>query len=203
MGDMHAAMGHVEPVASHMEPPPAAATGRWQLDPSTLDVRFTAWHMMIAAIEGRFTRVQGSIAIDGADLFTARVELSVDAASVDTREPQRDEHLRSGDFLDVGQYPTITFTSRRVDQLSDGDVRVIGDLTIRGVTREAGFDIQPAISADDLRTAHRLKFTARAAISRSQFGLTWNRVLEGGGVLVGDEIRVTIGAELAHTIRAA
>lgn len=187
----------------NLDSAPATTRDGWQLDPSTLDVRFTAWHMTIASVEGRFTRVRGAIDIEGADLSTARVELSVDAASVDTREPQRDEHLRSGDFLDVGQYPTITFSSRHVDQLSDGDVRVTGDLTIRGVTREAAFEIQPSIAADELRTAHRLKFTARAAISRSQFGLTWNRVLESGGLLVGDEIRVTISAELTHTRRAA
>ena len=167
----------------------------WQIDPAHSHVEFAVRHMMVSTVKGRFAVRSGAIQLDEADLTRSSVEVIIDAASIDTGEPQRDAHLRSRDFLDVEAFPTITYRSRRVEPLEGGRFRVIGDLTIRDVTREVALDTIMAGRMRDPWGNERTGFSATTAINRKDFGLQWNDALEGGGILVGDEVKISIEVE--------
>lgn len=167
----------------------------WAIDPSHTLVQFSAKHMMLTTVRGNFSEVSGAIAIDGEDPKRSNVQVDIDAASIDTRVEGRDEHLRSGDFLDVENHPTIRFASRSVEaeRVTPGDeFRVVGDLTIRGVTREVVLDVLYEGRGRDPWGGERVSFSASTRIDRRDFGLTWNQALEAGGVLVSNEIRITL-----------
>jgi polyisoprenoid-binding protein YceI len=171
------------------------ALEKWEIDSSHSGVHFSVRHMVVAKVRGQFARWSGSFVADDGDLGQARVEVAIDASSIDTGLADRDAHLRSQDFLDVGRFPEITFTSKRVEGQGDEALRVTGDLTIRGVTREVLLEVEPGGRTKDPWGNERAGFTARAAIDRKDFGLTWNQVLEAGGVLVGDRISIEIEVE--------
>lgn len=165
----------------------------WRLDPAHTNVEFAARHMMITTVKGRFTDVNGTIEIDEADPSCSTVEVEIDAGSIDTRVEDRDDHLRSADFLDVENHAAITFRSRRIegDPTAEGDrFRVIGDLTIRGTTREVVLDATYEGQMPDPWGGQRTGFSAETTIDRRDFGLTWNQALETGGVLVGNKVRI-------------
>jgi polyisoprenoid-binding protein YceI len=167
----------------------------WQIDPSHSLAEFSTKHMMITTVKGRFGKVSGTITVDERNPDRSRVEAEIEAASIDTRAEQRDQHLRSADFLDVGNYPQITFSSRRVEGSSrnPGDeFRVIGDLTIRGTTREVTLDAVYEGIGKDPWGGERVSFSARTKIDRRDFGLTWNQALETGGILVGNDIKISL-----------
>jgi polyisoprenoid-binding protein YceI len=175
----------------------AAGTGvsTWQIDPNHSLAEFSAKHMMITTVKGRFGKVSGTITVDERNPDRSRVEAEIEAGSIDTRADQRDQHLRSGDFLDVEHYPSITFRSRRVEGTSKNpgdEFRVIGDLTIRGTTREVRLDAVYEGTGKDPWGGERVSFSAKTKIDRRDFGLTWNQALEAGGVLVGNEIKISI-----------
>ena len=175
----------------------AAGSGisTWQIDPNHSLVEFSAKHMMITTVKGRFGKVSGTITVDERNRDRSSVEAEIEAASIDTRTDQRDQHLRSPDFLDVENYPSITFRTRRVEGTSkeQGDeFRVIGDLTIRGTTREVTLDATYEGTGKDPWGGERVSFSATGKIDRHDFGLTWNQALEAGGVLVGNEIKISI-----------
>ena len=175
----------------------AAGTGisTWQIDPSHSLAEFSAKHMMITTVKGRFGNVSGTIIVDERNPDQSRVEAEIDVASIDTRAEQRDEHLRSPDFLDAENYPRITYLSRRVEGSSrnPGDeFRVIGDLTIRGTTREVTLDAVYEGTGKDPWGGERVSFSAKTRIDRRDFGLTWNQALETGGLLVGHEIKISL-----------
>ncbi len=138
---------------------------------------------------------QGVIEFDPAHPESGRVEVTIDAASIDTRNEQRDNHLRSPDFLNVEQYPTITFVSKRIEPLGDNRFRVVGDLTLRGVTREVALDAEFLGVGKDPWGGERAGFTARTKLNRHDFGASWNVALEAGGFLVGDTLDVTLDIE--------
>ena len=166
-------------------------TPRWNIDTQHSGVHFTVRHMVIAKVRGGFKSFQGSIDFDEKDPSTARVSVRIDAASVDTREPKRDEHLRSPDFFDVAQYPELTFTSTRVEK--DGsDYRITGDLTLHGVTRPVVLVAEYQGAGKDPWGNERIAFEARTTVSRKDFGLGWNQVLEAGGVLVGEQVEIAL-----------
>lgn len=167
----------------------------WQIDPSHTDVGFAVRHLMISTVRGRFSDVKGTVSVDGDDFHTARVTVSIGTASVDTREPKRDAHLRSADFFDADRFPEMTFTSRRVEKTVRG-YALIGDLTIRGVTREIALAVVDEGRVRDPWGGVRAGFSATAVIAREDFGLTWNAALEAGGVLVGSDVKIAIDAEL-------
>ena len=167
----------------------------WAIDPTHTNVEFSVRHLMIATVKGRFADVSGTIVTDDVDPTKTTVAVTINAASIDTRMPQRDEHLRSADFFDVEKFPTLTFKSRKVDAHRDG-LRVTGDLTIRGITREVVLDVTSNGQQSDPWGGLRAGFEAAGKIKRSDFGLTWNQVLEAGGVTVGDEVKISIDAEL-------
>jgi len=172
-----------------------AEISTWQIDPNHSLVEFSAKHMMITTVKGRFGKVAGTITVDERNPDQSRVEAEIDAASIDTRADQRDQHLRSPDFLDVENYPNITFRSRRVQGTSKNpgdEFRVTGDLTIRGSTREVTLDVVYDGMGKDPWGGERVSFSATTKIDRRDFGLTWNQALEAGGVLVGHEIKISL-----------
>ena len=167
----------------------------WEMDPTHTLVEFSTRHMMITTVKGRFGEVSGRIEVNEADPAGSSVEVEIQAGSIDTRTEQRDAHLRSPDFLDVERYPTLVFRSRRIegDPLKEGaSFRVIGDLTIRGETREVALDAVYEGSGRDPWGGERASFSAETKVDRRDFGLVWNQALETGGVLVANEIRIQL-----------
>jgi polyisoprenoid-binding protein YceI len=178
----------------------------WHIDPAHSHIQFSVRHMMISTVRGRFERFTGTIEADEQDPTRSRVEVQIDAASIDTRTPQRDADLRGPNFLDVEKYPTITFKSKRIERLDATHGRIIGDLTIRGVTNPVVLDVEYTGQAKSPWGTISAGFSARTTINRKDWGLTWNVALETGGVLVGDEITVEIEVELikqAEEVQAA
>ena len=170
-------------------------TTTWQIDPTHSAVEFAVKHMMFTTVRGRFKDVKGTITVDENDPNHARVEVEIAAASLDTGVADRDAHLRSADFLDVENHPTITFRSKRVEGAAkqEGDqFRVIGDLTIRGTTMEVALDAQFEGTGKDPWGGIRAGSRATARLDRRDWGLKWNQALETGGVLVANEVRVEV-----------
>lgn len=180
--------------------PTSAAAQRtsWQIDPAHTQVWFSVKHMMFATVKGQFPGVAGELTLDGQDPAASKIEVQLDAASIDTRNEQRDAHLRSGDFFDVETYPQLTFVSRNVESLGGTKYRITGDLTIRGVTREVVLDAEETGRGTDPWGQEKLGFTATTSIDRKDFGLTWNQALEAGGVLVSDQVRISIDGQAAR-----
>jgi len=172
-----------------------AGTAVWKLDPAHAHVEFAVRHLMISRVKGQFTDMEGTLHIDDDDVSTAKLQVEIDAASIDTRVDQRDEHLRSGDFLDVENHPKLTYQSKKVERTGENELRVVGDLTIRDVTREVVLHVTERGQAKDPWGGQRAGFGAEAKLNRKDFGLTWNQALETGGVLVGDEVEITLDAE--------
>jgi len=179
---------------------PQTATATWNIDPVHTVAEFKVKHMMISNVKGQFTAVTGVMTQDEADETKSRVEASIEAASVNTRDAQRDAHLKSADFFDVEKFPTLSFKSTRVTRTDEGELTVTGDLTIHGVTREVVFTVEgPTPPTRDPWGNIRVGLSATTKISRKDYGLTWNASLETGGFLVGDEVTVTLDAEFVKT----
>jgi polyisoprenoid-binding protein YceI len=176
----------------------APATTRWTIDPTHSAVEFAVRHLMIATVRGRFANVEGTLTLPDDDPLKAEVEVTIKADSIDTRVEQRDAHLRSADFFDAERFPTLTFRSRRVLPTSSGNLQLIGDLTIRGTSREVALDVTSHGRQRDPWQGERTGFEASTKIRRSDFGLTWNQVLETGGVAVSDDVKISIDVELVR-----
>ncbi len=175
----------------------SAQTARWEIDPVHSNVSFTVRHMMLSNVRGEFTKFAGSVELNGTDPTTAKVSATIDAATINTHEPKRDADVRGPNFLDVAKFPSMTFVSRKVEIGAPGHFRLIGDLTIHGVTKEVTFEVD-SISPPmkDPWGGTRVGAHATATINRKDFGLAWNKVLETGGVLVGDDVGISIDVEL-------
>lgn len=167
----------------------------WNVDVSHSIAEFAVKHMMISTVKGRFGALKGNIMFDEADPSASSVTASVDVSSIDTHDPNRDAHLRSDDFFNAEQFPAITFQSKRVDVEDASNWRVVGDLTMRDITREVVLDTEYLGQVQDFNGQQRAGFTAETRISRKEFGLKWNAALESGGVVVGDQVRVTLHIE--------
>jgi polyisoprenoid-binding protein YceI len=176
---------------------PTATT--WKIDPSHSHLEFAVRHLMISTVKGRFGVVEGTVLTDAANPATVDVNVTIDAASIDTREAQRDAHLKSPDFFDVATFPTLTFKGGRVTEASGDRFRLTGDLTIHGVTREVTLDVASEGRGKDPWGGERAGYSATTKIKRSDFGLTWNQVLEAGGIAVGDEIKISLDVELVKS----
>jgi polyisoprenoid-binding protein YceI len=175
---------------------PQTATSTWNIDPAHTTAEFKVKHMMISNVKGNFTAVKGALTLDSNTLTHSRVEASIDAASINTREPQRDAHLKSADFFDVEKYPTLSFKSTQIDRVNDGELAVAGDLTIHGVTRNVVFKVEgPTLPSKDPWGNIRMGLSATTKVNRKDFGLTWNAALETGGILVGDDVVITLDVE--------
>jgi polyisoprenoid-binding protein YceI len=173
-----------------------ATPATWAVDPAHSNVEFSIRHLMISTVKGRFGGVAGSVVIDEADPGKSNLDITIDVSSIDTREAQRDAHLRSADFFDVETFPSMTFRSTRVGRIAEHEFKVVGDLTIRNQTRSVVLDVTAEGRGKDPWGGERAGFSAVGKIKRSDFGLTWNQALETGGVVVGDEVKISIDAEL-------
>lgn len=171
------------------------AVESWTFDPMHSNVGFTVRHLVITKVHGRFTQWAGALTLGGADYADSKVDFTIDATSVDTHEPQRDAHLRSGDFFDVEKFPTIEFHSRKVVGAGEDRYRVIGDLTIHGVTREVVLNVEETGRLTDPWGKERIGFQAKTTIDRRDYGLTWNQALEAGGVVVSEKVEIELEIE--------
>jgi polyisoprenoid-binding protein YceI len=178
--------------------PSFSAASTWHIDPAHSSAQFAVRHLMISTVRGTLGPVTGTVNLDESDLTKSSVEASVDVKGLDTRQPQRDEHLRSADFFDADKYPTITFKSKRITRLSDTKYQVAGDLTMHGVTKEVVLDVEgsPKPITDPMAKVEKLGGVATTTLNRKEFGIAFNSVMDGGGVVVGDEADVTIDIEL-------
>ncbi|HNT00113.1 MAG TPA: YceI family protein [Polyangiaceae bacterium] len=168
---------------------------KWEIDSSHSGIFFSVRHMVIAKVRGQFSRWSGNIVIEDGDMARAKVEVVIDASSIDTGVADRDAHLKNPDFLDVENFPELTFQSVRVEKQGEENFRLIGNLTIHGVTREVVLDAESAGQTKDPWGNVRAGYAAKTSINRKDFGLTWNQVLEAGGVMVGDRITIEIEVE--------
>jgi polyisoprenoid-binding protein YceI len=184
-------------MATTQQPAPATTT-QWRLDPTHSNVEFAVKHMMITTVRGRFNEVDGTVQYDEKDPTHSSLEVSIKTASLDTRTPDRDAHLRSPDFFDVEKYPTMTFRSTRVEVTGSKRLRIEGDLTIRGVTKPVVLEVVEEGRAKDPWGGDRAGFTATTTIDRNDFGLVWNKALEHGGWLVGQEVKVSLDIQLVR-----
>ena len=173
--------------------PVVTATTTWNIDPAHSNAEFKVRHMMISNVKGEFKGVTGTLKLNSADLTESGVEVSLDAATVNTGDAQRDAHLKSTDFFDVEKFPTLTFKSNRVSKNKDGVLSVAGDLTIHGVTRNVVFEVEgPSAPMKDPWGNTRIGLSATTRVNRKDFGLNWNAALETGGILVGDDVTITL-----------
>jgi len=179
--------------------PSLARASDWTIDPAHTSAQFAVRHMMVSTVRGDFGKVSGTVKLDEKDLTKSTVDATIDASSIDTRVEKRDAHLKSPDFLDVEKYPTITFKSTKIAPGAAGHYNVTGDLTLHGVTKPVVLDVEGSPKPiTDAMGKPRLGGMASTKISRKDFGLTWNKALETGGVAVGDEVTITIDVELAE-----
>jgi polyisoprenoid-binding protein YceI len=176
------------------------ATETWGFDLVHSSIKFSVRHLMVSKVHGRFGQWEGHFEFDEANPSRSRASVRIDAASIETKEKDRDTHLRSGDFLDVEKHPDITFESTSVAALRDGHFQVTGVLTIRGAARAVLLEVEYAGRAKDPWGGERAGFVARTAIDRKDFGLTWNKALEAGGILVGDKVEIEIDIEAVRQV---
>lgn len=190
-------------VASALSMPAGAASSHWQIDPQHSSAQFAVRHMALSTVRGAFSKLSGTMLFDDQDVTKSTVEVTIDVSTVDTREPDRDKDLRGERFFDVAHYPSMTFKSKKVEQLAPGKLKVIGDLTIRGTTKEVVLDVDgPTSPVKDPWGNQRLAVTATTRINRQDFGVKWNATLDGGGVVVSDDVNITLDVELIQKAAA-
>jgi polyisoprenoid-binding protein YceI len=171
------------------------STNNWGIDAAHSGVNFSVRHMVVSKVRGRFTKFSGTVRLDEEDLTKSSVDVHIDATSIDTGTEQRDAHLRSPDFFDVARFPELLFQSSRIEKAGKDAYRVVGNLTIRDVTREVSLEVEYAGKGKDPWGNERVAFAAKTAIERKDFGLGWNQVLEAGGVLVGDRVEIELDVQ--------
>ena len=177
---------------------PALSQGAtYSIDPEHSNVQFKVRHLMVSNVKGVFGKVQGIIDIDDKDISKSKVKVTIDTESINTGVAKRDEHLRSADFFDVSKYPAMTYVSKKVMKSGEGKLKVVGDLTLHGITREVVLDVEgPTSETKDPWGKMRRGASAVTTINRKDFGLTWNKALETGGVMVGDEVVINLEVEM-------
>ena len=174
-----------------------AATSTWKFDPMHTAAQFSVRHLTISTVRGAFSKVSGTVEFDDHDVSKSSADVTIDVSTVDTREPARDKDLRREKFFDVEHFPTMTFKSTKVEQAGAGKLKVTGNLTIRGVTKEVVLDVDgPTAAIKDPYGNQRAAVNATTKINRQDFGVKWNSTIDGGGVVVGDEVNITIDAEM-------
>jgi len=175
---------------------PAARATTWEIDPAHTTVEFSIRHMTVSNVRGVFDKVSGTAVADQADLSKATIQATIETASVNTRNEKRDAHLRSPDFLDAEKFPTMTFKSKKIQQGPEGHWMVTGDLTLHGVTKEVVLDVEgPTPTIKDPMGSMRAGAHATAKLKRTDFGIVYSKTLETGGLMLGDDIQVSIDVE--------
>jgi polyisoprenoid-binding protein YceI len=171
-------------------------TSTWNIDPVHSTAQFKVKHMMISNVKGEFTKITGKLELDQSDITKSHVEAFIDATTINTREPDRDTHLKSADFLDVANFPNLSFKSTQISKNGEAELSVEGDLTMHGVTRKVVFEVEgPSPPAKDPWGSTRIGLSATTRVNRKDFGLNWNTVLEAGGILVGEEVAISLDIE--------
>ncbi len=170
----------------------------WTIDPSHSSAQFAVRHMMVSTVRGDFSNVNGKVEYDPEKPAATKIDATIDVATVNTRVAARDNHLKSADFFDVAKYPTMSFVSKSVEPAGSGKLKVIGDLTMHGVTKQVALEVEGPSGVVKNQQGSRMGATATAKLSRKDFGLTWNQMLEAGGVAVSDEVNVTLDLELTR-----
>ncbi len=173
----------------------STTSGTWVIDPTHTVIGFTVRHAMVAKVRGRFNEFSGSFTLDGDNPSASRAEITIQTASFDTQNTERDTHVRSADFLDVENYPTMTFTSTKVDVTGPNTFTVTGDLTIRGTTKSVPVTFELLGTSKDPWGGTRIGFEGEGEINRKEYNLTWNVALETGGVLVAENVKLTLDVE--------
>ena len=177
--------------------PVLASAATWNIDPDHSNVGFKVRHLMVSNVKGNFEKHSGVLDLNEKDITRSKVSVTIDTASVNTSVAKRDEHLRSADFFDVAKYPTMTFTSRKVAKAGNGKLKVTGDLTLHGITRQVVLNVEgPAKESKDPWGNLRTGVNASAKINRKDFGLVYNAALETGGVAVGEEVDISLEIEM-------
>jgi polyisoprenoid-binding protein YceI len=177
--------------------PLCASAETYDIDPAHSSFAFKIRHLTVSNVTGTFGKPKGSAVIDDRDITSLRVEVALDASSIDTGNAKRDEHLRGPDFFDVAKYPSITFVSKKISRIDSNKIRVSGDLTIRGITKEVAVDVEgPTPEIKDPGGKMRRGATGTAKINRKDFGIAWNRTLDTGGLVVGDDVLISVEVEL-------
>jgi len=190
-------IGALAGLAAALALPASAGTTTYQIDPRHSSAGFGVTHLMISTVRGEFHGVTGTVVVDDSDVSKSSVNVTIDATSVDTREPDRDKHLKSEAFFDAAKYPTITFQSTKVDRNNDGTLKITGDLTIRGVTKTAVLTATlPKPPIKDPWGLQRTAASATTKLNRQDFGVAWNQKLDSGGVVVGDDVNITLDVEM-------
>jgi polyisoprenoid-binding protein YceI len=175
--------------------PLSAETATWVIDGAHSSAGFSVRHMMVSKVRGSFDKVSGTVTGDLSNPASAQVDVTIDASSINTGNTKRDDHLRSADFFEIEKHPAITFKSKKIEKAGDG-YRMTGDLTMRGVTKEVVLAVDAPASPIQVGKAWRSGTSATTRVDRKDFGLTWNRALEAGGVTVGDEVEIFLDVEL-------
>jgi polyisoprenoid-binding protein YceI len=197
MNEPFSKVGMLVGLAAALALPASAGTTTYQIDPRHSSAGFGVTHLMISTVRGEFHGVTGTVVVDDTDISKSSVNVTIDATTVDTREPDRDKHLKSEAFFDVAKYPTITFQSTKVERNADDNLKVTGDLTIRGVTKTAVLTATlPKAPIKDPWGLQRTAVSAATKINRQDFGVAWNQKLDSGGVVVGDDVNVTLDVEM-------
>lgn len=181
----------------------AAFGQEWQIDAAHSAAQFSVRHLMVSTVRGHFGKISGTVNYDPANASAASVQAEVDVSSIDTRVPKRDAHLKSPDFFDVEKYPTMTFKSTKIEPAGEGAFKMTGDLTLHGVTKPVVFNVEGLTKPMKDRAGLRMGATATAKIHRQDFGITWNRAIEAGGLTVGNEVTITIDTELVQRAQPA
>jgi polyisoprenoid-binding protein YceI len=175
---------------------PAAVT-TWQIDPAHTAAGFSVKHMMIATVRGQFKGVTGTVNWDDQDISNSIVDVTIDANTVDTGEPKRDADLKSANFFDVANYPTITFKSTKIERISAAKMKVAGNLTIHGITKPVVLDVEgPSGAIKDPYGKTRVALNATTTVNRMDYGVKWNAKMDGGGIVVGDDVNINIDLEM-------
>jgi polyisoprenoid-binding protein YceI len=168
----------------------------WNIDPSHTAASFAVKHMMVSTVRGSLGKVTGTVQYDGKDLNTLQVDVTIDVAAINTQNEGRDKHLRSPDFFEVEKFPTMTFKSKKAAPAGDGKFKLVGDLTMKGVTKEVTLDVEGPSQAIVAQGATRIGASASTTLNRQDYGVKWSRNIDGGGVVVGDEVKVNLELEL-------
>src|SRR5215467_16370484 len=177
--------------------PGAAASSTWKIDPQHSSAQFAVRHLGLSTVRGAFSKLSGTMQLDDQDVTKSTIEVSIDVNTVDTREPDRDKELRSERFFDLARFPTMTFKSKKVEQVAPGKLRVTGDLTMHGTTKEVVLDVDGLTApTKDPWGNQRIAASATTKNNRQDYGVKWNAKLDNGGVVVGDDVNITIDVEM-------
>lgn len=191
------------PAAAQAPAAPAGGPNTWTIDTSHTQAGFAVKHMMVSTVRGSFGKTEGTIEYDGKNVASIKADATIDTTTITTNNEKRDTHLKSADFFDVAKFPTITFKSKRAEAAGAGKFKLVGDLTMRGVTKEVTLDVEGPTQPLIAQGRARIGATATLKVNRQDYGVSWSRALDGGGVVVSDEVVITLELELMKPVAAA